>query len=192
MKNIISILIASILFSCQSEPPIPEVYTLSTSANPPEGGSVSPSNGDYDGGSSVSLRAVANQNYIFSSWSGNATGAENPLNIEMDGNKNITANFVLADDDGDGVTNSLDQCNNTPSGENVNSSGCSSSQIDTDGDGVNNNIDQDNNTRSGVPVDEIGVVGLVCRFFQNSIIYFVWYIEVSYIRFIDEVRSEIH
>ena len=45
------------------------------------------------------------------------------------------------DDDGDGVADNVDQCTNTPSGENVDSNGCSSSQTDSDGDGTNDEID---------------------------------------------------
>ena len=50
------------------------------------------------------------------------------------------------DDDGDNVVNSLDQCPNTPSGESVDSSGCSQSQLDDDGDGIVNSLDQCPNT----------------------------------------------
>ena len=46
------------------------------------------------------------------------------------------------DSDGDGVSDSLDECPFTPIGENANEVGCADSQIDTDGDGVFNNLDQ--------------------------------------------------
>ncbi|NOR28133.1 MAG: hypothetical protein GQ540_06350 [Lutibacter sp.] len=48
---------------------------------------------------------------------------------------------VLADDDGDGVQNSLDLCAATPTGEAVDADGCSDSQLDDDGDGVLNDVD---------------------------------------------------
>ena len=76
-----------------------------------------------------------------------------------------TENFTLviepnsqADDDNDGVINSLDLCPNTPIGETVDTNGCSSSQLDDDNDGVPNNIDQCPNTLNGVVVDNTGCV----------------------------------
>ena len=43
---------------------------------------------------------------------------------------------TVLDADGDGVADADDTCADTPSGETVDSSGCSDSQKDTDGDGV--------------------------------------------------------
>jgi uncharacterized protein YhjY with autotransporter beta-barrel domain len=66
------------------------------------------------------------------------------------------------DDDNDGVVNSLDKCPNTPSGEPVDASGCSASQLetdtntDTDGDGVADNVDQCPNTPPGEAVNSSG------------------------------------
>jgi len=159
MRNLTKAFIALLLISCQAESE-PEIvnYTLSVSVSPDDSGTVSPQTGEYEEGSSVTIRATGNSNFVFDSWSGNASGSENPLTITMDRNKNITANFSVADSDGDGVNNSLDQCNDTPSGVSVNAQGCATSQIDSDGDGVFDNVDQDNNTRQGAAVDENGVM----------------------------------
>ena len=48
----------------------------------------------YTLGDIVVLTATANTGYEFTSWSGDATGTDNPLTVLMDGNKNITANFT--------------------------------------------------------------------------------------------------
>ena len=48
------------------------------------------------------------------------------------------------DTDGDGLTDDIDVCPDTPEGEAVNEEGCSASQIDSDGDGV---FDEDDNCR---------------------------------------------
>ena len=159
MRNLTKAFIALLLISCQAESE-PEIinYTLSVSVSPDDSGTVSPQTGEYEEGSSVTIRATGNSNFVFDSWSGNASGSENPLTITMDRNKNITANFSVADSDGDGVNNSLDQCNDTPNGVAVNAQGCATSQIDSDGDGVFDDVDQDNETRNGVPVDENGVM----------------------------------
>lgn len=45
-------------------------------------------------GSKVVLIAQPAQGYQFSGWSGGSTSTSNPLELTMDGNKNITANFV--------------------------------------------------------------------------------------------------
>ena len=49
---------------------------------------------EYPGGATLVLRANGNTGYVFSHWSGDLSGSENPTNIILDGEKNITANFV--------------------------------------------------------------------------------------------------
>jgi|GEM_PF-690591 len=65
------------------------------------------------------------------------------------------ANTVL-DADGDGVADADDTCADTPSGETVDSSGCSDSQKDTDGDGVTDDLDTCADTAEVDEVDENG------------------------------------
>jgi uncharacterized repeat protein (TIGR02543 family) len=65
-------------------------YTLSTSAT---NGSVSPSGGTYDAGTNVDLTASPNSGYQFDEWSGDISGAQNPITVTMDSNINVTANF---------------------------------------------------------------------------------------------------
>lgn len=61
------------------------------------------------------------------------------------------------DDDNDGVTNDLDICPNTPSGETVNSDGCSTNDLgDNDNDGIINGTDICPNTPNGESVDVNG------------------------------------
>ena len=48
----------------------------------------------YNSGTNVQLTATPNSGYTFSSWSGDATGTTNPLAVNMNSNKNITANFT--------------------------------------------------------------------------------------------------
>jgi uncharacterized repeat protein (TIGR02543 family) len=72
-------------------------YTLAVTANPAAGGTVakSPDQTTYNYGTNVQLTATANAGYIFTSWSVDATGSNNPLNVTMTANKSITANFTL-------------------------------------------------------------------------------------------------
>jgi uncharacterized repeat protein (TIGR02543 family) len=72
-------------------------YTLTTNALPAGTGTVSrnPNLSLYPIGTQVTLIATPSAGYAFGSWSGDATGINNPLQLTMDANKNITANFVL-------------------------------------------------------------------------------------------------
>ncbi len=78
----------------------PTCYTLTTNVNPSGGGvvNVNPapncnSNTQYSSGTQVTLTANANGGYTFANWSGDASGATNPTNFTMNGNKSATANF---------------------------------------------------------------------------------------------------
>mgnify|MGYP003296014183 CR=1 FL=1 len=57
--------------------------------------SKNPNQANYNYGTSVQLIATPNSGYEFSSWSGDATGSNNPLSVSMTSDKNITANFTL-------------------------------------------------------------------------------------------------
>jgi hypothetical protein len=58
--------------------------------NPFEGGPAL-----YPEGSTVALTAIATQGYIFSCWSGDVTGIDNPKTVTMTSTKSVTANFLL-------------------------------------------------------------------------------------------------
>ena len=74
--------------------PVAETYTLTTSVNPSGAGSVSPSGGEYDAGTEVSLSATANSGYVFDYWSGSISGTGPNISITMDSDKNVIANFA--------------------------------------------------------------------------------------------------
>jgi len=86
----------------------------------------------------------------------------------------FTAQFTIDgyndDDDGDSVINGLDLCANTPSGEPVNSDGCSSGQLDDDNDGIENSIDICPNTSAGSSVDATGCLILPSNNFNIEVI----------------------
>ena len=50
----------------------------------------------YDHGTVVTLTAMPNKSYQFSEWFDDATGTDNPLELTMDGDKNVAAWFVPA------------------------------------------------------------------------------------------------
>ncbi len=63
------------------------------------GGTVTqnPAQADYAPNFVVGLTAVPTVDHVFSGWSGNAAGTENPLSVTMATNKVITANFITSD-----------------------------------------------------------------------------------------------
>jgi hypothetical protein len=73
-------------------------YTLTTAVAPSGAGSVglNPVGGSYGSGTVVTISATANSGYVWSSWSGDASGALTPTTITMNGNKSVTANFGTA------------------------------------------------------------------------------------------------
>ena len=141
-------------FSCDEEPE--NSYVLKVSVLPSNSGQVDPSDGEFFSGEVVKLTPTAKSNYEFEKWTGEWSGVENPLSITMNTDKTIVANFKLMDSDSDGVTDDIDTCADTPSGETVDENGCSSDQRDDDDDGINNGNDLCDNTPSGETVDENG------------------------------------
>lgn len=71
-----------------------KVYTLTTSVNPSGSGSVSPGNGTYDDGTTVTLTASPASGYRFGQWEGDASGNVTLITISMNSTKSITATFV--------------------------------------------------------------------------------------------------
>ena len=90
MKKLVLFLSFLFVISCSKDPII---YTLTTSANPAEGGTVSPSTQQYDEGETATITATPSSEYVFQSWSG-ATGSTNSTSVVMNSDKSVTANFV--------------------------------------------------------------------------------------------------
>ena len=73
-----------------------KVYILTTSVSPAEGGSISPASGTFDEGSIVSLTAIPATGYVFDQWDGDVSGNVTPTTITMNGNKSVSATFILS------------------------------------------------------------------------------------------------
>ncbi len=113
-----------------------QMYSLSVAISPSEGGSVSPAGGNFEEGQTIDVQAIPSENYEFVEWSGSVNSSQNPLTITMDSNKGITGVFQLKDTDGDGVTDDIDQCNDTPINEEVDETGCVLGPIYLDENGI--------------------------------------------------------
>jgi regulation of enolase protein 1 (concanavalin A-like superfamily) len=74
-------------------------YGIAVNVQPPSGGTVASSPGDCNGGTGYELNtqavltATANPAYRFSSWSGDATSTDNPVDVIMNSDKTVTASF---------------------------------------------------------------------------------------------------
>ena len=90
MKKFFSFLFFLAIISCSKDPIL---YTLTTSANPTEGGTLLPSSAQFEEGETVVLSATPSEEYAFFSWSG-VSGTNNTTSIVMDSDKSVVALFV--------------------------------------------------------------------------------------------------
>ena len=89
-------LVFFILLACSKDAPFPEEpaivnYNFAVSAS--EGGSVNSPGDSFAQNTTLTLTATADDGYEFTSWSGDASGTDNPLTVSLTSNTNITANF---------------------------------------------------------------------------------------------------
>jgi len=71
-------------------------YLLTTASNPPEGGtiSVSPQEQWHDASTQVSITMAAVSPWVFTKWSGDVTGNNNPVTATISGPMNVTGNLT--------------------------------------------------------------------------------------------------
>jgi uncharacterized repeat protein (TIGR02543 family) len=71
-------------------------YTVTRNVTPAAGGSIAVASEQpgYPAGTQVSLTATPLAGYIFSGWSGDLSGSQNPVTLTMNGNKTVTATFA--------------------------------------------------------------------------------------------------
>ena len=77
---------------------------MTTAANPTNGGTIDPAPGTYSYyiNSEVEVTASAYSGYTFSGWTGDASGTAATVDVTMDDNKTVTANFTAIPSDGNG------------------------------------------------------------------------------------------
>ena len=122
----ISFLLILLFLSCSDE----ELASLSFFVIPENAGSI-----EYDGnqnvtiGSNLKLEAVSNTSYEFVRWSGDISGSENPIDVVVNSDLNVVAEFqesniILPDSDNDGVPDEIDLCPNSDNSLAVDENGC--------------------------------------------------------------------
>lgn len=92
-----------VLATAGCEPSYTTEYTLTVQVN--GSGSVSPSSGTYDEGTTVTLTATPSSGWEFERWSGSVSGTDTRIRVTMNSNMRITATFTesgsAGDDDND-------------------------------------------------------------------------------------------
>lgn len=155
MKIFLQVALIFLILSCEKLEE-PATFELTTETIPEEAGSVSPSEGKFGLDEKIELEATPAEGYYFMGWTGDISSTENPMEMVIKSDRKITAIFEKIDEDKDGVADDIDQCLETPEGEQVDEQGCSESQKDTDGDGIQDSIDNCPETNEGETVDENG------------------------------------
>ena len=90
MKKFFSFLFFLAIISCSKDPIL---YTLTTSTNPTEGGTLLPSSAQFEEGETVVLNATPSKEYVFVSWAG-VSGENSTTSIVMNSDKSVVALFV--------------------------------------------------------------------------------------------------
>jgi hypothetical protein len=85
-----------------------QVYMISVSANPSDGGTVY-GGGDYSAGITCHLIAVPNNNYLFLNWTENGmvVSSESDYSFVVTGNRTLMANFIFYDALEEAATNDI-------------------------------------------------------------------------------------
>lgn len=93
LSSILFLLFSALfVYSCTTEPP--KIYTLTTEAEPVEGGTVTPSNVEIEEKESIQITATPNEHWLFKGWAGDITGAyQQTANVYMDQDRIVTALF---------------------------------------------------------------------------------------------------
>ena len=94
IRYIIPLLLLTILYDCKREED-PTFFVTASVSNSSEG-TVTFNSGDYAEGASVTFTANPKEGYTFTNWVNtqtNQTYTNNPLNISIDGNTTLVANF---------------------------------------------------------------------------------------------------
>lgn len=83
------------VYSCSTDednaPPAELIVKYKIQIETSEGGSVSSVGGEYAKGTTISVTATPNSEFVFTGWSNGST--QNPLTIEVNSNLNLKANF---------------------------------------------------------------------------------------------------
>ena len=90
MRKYFIVFLIITFFSCTVQP---ELFTLTTSSDPKEGGDVTPKIGQYESGQKVLIKATPNAEYTISSWEG-ASGESDTTSVVINSDLIVVAKFI--------------------------------------------------------------------------------------------------
>lgn len=102
-KRAIPFFLASImlvlLFSCETTnsdfvDSLPDIYTLNTSVEPGNAGTVNPSGGTFSQGETILIEALPGDGFVFDQWGGDLSGSESFITLTFTEDRTITAYFI--------------------------------------------------------------------------------------------------
>lgn len=82
-----------LLTSCGLFDSDPTTYNLTTTASPKEGGTITPSEGEFEEGEQITLRAEPNEEWLFVRWEGDINLSANPFYHRMNDHLNVIGIF---------------------------------------------------------------------------------------------------
>ena len=92
-SNFSLVAIFILLWSCNENNP--NMYTLTSKVEPENSGIILPSNSiDMEEDTKTQISAIPEEGYTFKNWTGAVTSSENPLEIVLTSDIEITANFI--------------------------------------------------------------------------------------------------
>jgi uncharacterized repeat protein (TIGR02543 family) len=136
-------------------------------------GAITGNSSPYSFNTNATLSATPTPGYLFTGWTGDASGATNPLSVLMNSDKTIGATFSpdTNDPDDDGLTNyqEIVDLGTNPTLPNTDGDSADDGDdafpldpaetLDTDGDGIGENADLDDDGDGLSDVDELTVYG---------------------------------
>jgi uncharacterized repeat protein (TIGR02543 family) len=136
-------------------------------------GAIAGTSSPYSFNTNATLSAIPNPGYVFTGWTGDASGTANPLIVLMDADKTIGANFAqdTSDADDDGLTNYQEIVEIGSNSNLPNTDGDTADDgddafpldpaetLDTDKDGIGDNADLDDDGDGLSDADELTIHG---------------------------------
>ncbi len=101
------LLFCGVYYGCSTDESVVE-YELNVTLNLPDGGSISPSNGKYEAGTSVEISLSLNSGFVLKEWTGDASGQTNPLTIVMNSDKSVVGILDQLTIESIAIENSID------------------------------------------------------------------------------------
>ena len=123
-KKLVLFFLVIFLVSCEDNFNKRNKYLITIRNIPDGSGSTILKSGFYDKNSELSIEAIPTDDYTFLEWTGSISGSTNPKKFILNNNFEVNANYSFNDEDGDGISDRLDQCPETNEQNHVDENGC--------------------------------------------------------------------